>query len=77
MSDDRLEMVLRYSFGVMLLGSILAICMVSMLAKVEESTSAGLKDILPCLTTLAGVWANSVLGGKRTPPKAPPAEAVP
>jgi len=64
-TDERLEMVLRYSFGVMLLGSILAICMVSMLGKVEEATSAGLKDILPCLTTLAGVWANSVLGGSR------------
>lgn len=66
MSDDRLRLVLSFAFGFALLGSITCLALVLALCKVEETTSAGLKEILACLMTLAGVWANSVLGALKS-----------
>lgn len=66
MSDDRLRMVLSFAFGFALLGSITGLALVLALGTVVEQTSAGLKEILACLMTLAGVWANSVLGALRS-----------
>lgn len=62
MNEQRLRLVLSFAFGFVLLLCITGLAVMLALAKVEEQTSHGLKEILACLMTLAGVWANAVLG---------------
>lgn len=61
MTDDRLKMY----FGFALLLSVVMLCAIVAMCKVDQQTSYGLDSLMGCLTTLAGgfsVWCFTTKG---------------
>lgn len=65
MSDERLEIVLKWSFGFSLVVLYSWLTHTIAVGKVEESTSYGLPIILNSLTGLGGAWGGLIVAGHR------------
>jgi hypothetical protein len=62
-SDERLKIILSFGVAFVLVIGILVLIATVALGKVEEATSAGLKELLHTLEILASVWIGAMAQG--------------
>jgi len=63
MSDQRLTILLSFAVAFILVIGVIALIAMIALGKVEEITSAGLKELLHTLEILASVWIGAMAQG--------------